>query len=107
LQKAAKFDVSKAGLPLLLPQAVIPVFNLRALGSFVDITRTFESIDAQRAMYRAEVSVTNAVPRVSEAAQLRFALQTVAGNNLHFEQGAAWGFRGSFWNSCQSIYALF
>jgi hypothetical protein len=38
-------------------------------------------------MHRAEISIANPIPRVSEAAQLGFTLQTMAGNSLHLVRG--------------------
>jgi hypothetical protein len=34
-------------------------------------------------MHRAEISIANPIPRVSEAAQLGFTIQTMAGNGFH------------------------
>jgi hypothetical protein len=86
LKKTAQNDVSRYGREIELHRAAIPIFYLRPLGGFVDISRTLKSIDTQGSTHRAKVGVANAVPRIPKAAQLRFTLEAVADNNLHPRQ---------------------
>jgi hypothetical protein len=79
--------ISKFGQDIVLTPAIIPVFDLRSWGCFIDISRTLKSIYTQRRMYRAKVGISNPIPGVSEAAQLRLALETMAGNDLHLARG--------------------
>jgi hypothetical protein len=74
LKKAAKIDISRFERDIAWTQEIIPVFNLRTSGGFIDISSTLNPVDAQRRMHRAEVGIANPIPGVPEAPQLRLAL---------------------------------
>lgn len=74
LEEAAHMNISKFVPDFARAQAEIPILDLRSLSCFVDIARTFKTINAQRRMHGAEVCIANAIPRIPEAAQLNSTL---------------------------------